>query len=242
MGGINSVSWLGETWRLLHPKMLVSVIAIISTAHFLSPHPLSAERYVVGVAGVVVALSGAYRLNEVQDFRRGSTPRKHHVMVGITLVSLGSLMGIYLSARHAWWILILLVVGAGGMLAYNMMRTPVVHNRVVYAAVWGGVPFVCSYLLQTLSPVPPIHIIAWAVFFSLAAVEILWTWGPAGCRYQAECTRARPNKVCHSPVMTCEDRANVPRAIRRHTRVMVTMKMAGMVLLAVTVFMMRGGA
>jgi len=228
-----------EAWRLLHPKMALSVASILLAGHFLSPYPLNVERCVVGVVGVIVALTGSYRLNEAMDFVRGSTSRKYHIWMGSVLVALGSLMGIYLSIRYVWWILILLVVGAGGMLAYNLLRTPMVHNRVTYSVVWGAAPFLCSYFLQTLNPIPPLYIIAWAVFFSLVAVEILWTWGPAGCRYQAECTRARPDKVCHSPVMTCFDRLNVPKAIRQHTKAMVSMKVVGMMLLAIAVFLMR---
>jgi len=233
------MSYLSEAVRLVHWRMLVAVGAILSIAHFLSPYPLDVTRYVAGLVGVLVALCGIYRYNEVADFVRGKTPRIHHLIIGTILIVLGASVGVLLSLIYAWWIIVYLALGVGGMLAYNLLRTPIVHNRVTYGVVWGGLPFVASFCLQTLDPTPPPYIIVWAVFFSFVAVEILWTWGPAGCRYQLECKRARPDKVCHSPVMTCGDRANMPKAVRRHTKAMVTMKMAGMVLLAVAVFMMR---
>jgi hypothetical protein len=157
------------------------------------------------------------------------------------LITLGAAMGVYLSIKYAWWVVVLLAIGAGGMVAYNVLRTPVIHNKVFYAFIWGGFPFYASYSLQTLNPVPPVGIVAWAVFFSVVAVEVLWTWGPVGCRHQAECRRATPDKVCHSPVMTCADRADIPAAVRKHTQLMVTMKAAAMVLLMVAVLLMRDG-
>jgi len=232
---------LNESWKLTHPKMALIVACILSIGHFLSPDPLNLERYGLGVLGVIVALVGVYRFNEVSDFKRGSTPWRYHVTIGCILIVLGVTMGVYLSIKYAWWVVVLLAIGAGGMVAYNVLRSPIIHNRVFYAFIWGGFPFYGSYALQTLNPVPTPGIVAWAVFFSVVAVEVLWTWGPVGCRHQAECKRATPDKVCHSPVMTCKDRMDIPASVRKHTQLMVTMKAVVIVLLMIAVLLMRKG-
>lgn len=230
-----------DTLALCHPKMLIVVACILSVGHLLSPRPLDPTRYALGLIGVLLALQGIYRYNELTDFRRGAIPRNHHVVIGTTLLLAGILIGVYLSVRYAWWIAMLLVVGAGGMLAYNLLRTRMIHNRVVYSAIWGGFPLYASYSLQTLNPVPPVGVVAWAVFFSVVSVEVLWTWGPVGCRYQGVCKRVRPDKICHSPNMTCKDREDIPKSVRVHTRLMLSMKAVSMVMLTIAVFLMRGG-
>lgn len=135
----------------------------------------------------------------------------------------------------------MLAIGVAGMIGYNVLRTPIIHNRIFYAWLWGFFPFYGSYSLETLNPVPPVGIVAWGLFFAVVAVEVLWTWGPIGCRHQAECKRATPDKVCHSPVMTCKDRADIPAAVRKHTQMMVTMKAVVIVLLMIAVLLMRKG-
>jgi len=234
------MSYTSEAWKLTHPKMALIVACILSIGHFLSPDPLNLERYVVGVFGVIIALLGAYRLNEAADFKRGS-PRTYHIAIGCTLLALGAAMGVYLSIRYAWWIAVLLAIGVAGMVSYNVLRTPIIHNRIFYAALWGLLPFYGSFSLQTLNPVPPVGIVAWGLFFAVVAVEVLWTWGPIGCRHQAECKRATPDKVCHSPVMTCKDRMDIPASVRKHTQMMVTMKAVVIVLLMIAVLLMRKG-
>jgi 4-hydroxybenzoate polyprenyltransferase len=229
-----------EAAKLTHPWMASTVLLILSVGHFLSPYPLDLERYGLGLLGVLLALLGVYRINEIMDFKRGSIPRGHHMAIGMTLLAIGISIGVYLSWRYAWWVLVLLIVGALGMVLYNVLRSPIIHNRVFYGFIWGGFPFCASYCLQTLSPIPPLHVIAWGAFFSILAVEVLWSWGPVGCRHQKVCKRARPGKVCHSPNMTCADRENIPKPIRVHARTMISIKVAMMAVLTISVYLTRG--
>jgi len=233
-----------ETLILCHPKMLLSVMCILSIGHFLSPYSLNVERYVLGLLGVALALLGIYRYNEISDFHRGVIPKRHHIIIGGVLLALGILIGIYLSLRFAWWIIFYLAFGAVGMIVYNVARSKVIHNRVFYGIIWGGFPFAASYCLQSLDAVPPIMIVAWAAFFSVLAVEILWSWGAMGCRHQNVCKRVKDgdySRVCHSYSLTCSERRDIPKGIRLHTRTVLDIKVVGVLVLTIAVVTMKLG-
>jgi len=239
--GLQKTYWQ-EALILCHPKMLLSVMCILSIGHFLSPYPLNVERYVLGLLGVALALLGIYRYNEISDFHRGVIPKRHHIIIGGILLISGILIGIYLSFRFAWWIIFYLTFGAVGMIVYNVARSKVIHNRVFYGIIWGGFPFAASYCLQSLDAVPPIMIVAWAAFFSVLAVEILWSWGAMGCRHQNVCKRVKDGdygRVCHSYSLKCDERRNIPKGIRLHTKTILNIKVVAVFLLAVAVFSMK---
>mgnify|MGYP001328265138 CR=1 FL=1 len=231
---------------LLHPKMATIIACIVSMGHFSSPGPLDLERYALGLTGVLMAVFGVYRVNEVRDFEsRGSITVREHRVTALVLIFTGVIIGISLAVKYAWWILVLLIVGAAGMLVYNLSRSRIVHNVAFYGVVWGSLPYYCSYVLQGLDPVPTASVLILSVFWGVVAIQTLWLWGTMGCKHQIHCRRVPIGmpctRICHSPIMRCVDRYNIPRRVREHTKIMINIQVIIMVILTMAIGTWRYG-
>ncbi len=243
---VKEESYLRETIKLCHPKMLFIIVCLTSIGHLLSPNPLNVERYLLGVAGVILGVLAAYRYNELADSTTASViPRSHHKWAAPILLILAGSIAVFLSSKYGNWILLLAFVAIAFLVLYNLLEIPAIHNRAVYAFVWGYVPLVFSGMLQSLDPVPTPTMFIFGIWACFIAVSTLWHWGPTTCGRLQTCSKARGkpnNHRCHSPTLKCKDRVIMPREINNHMKVLIGLNDIQIFIITMAVAAWRPGA
>ena len=233
-----------ETVLLCHPKMLLIIACLTTIGHFLSPAPFSIERYILGLAGVIFGVLGAYRLNEMKDRTTapGISPG-HNLTVGTIFILMAMLIGFYLAYAYGMWIVPLALSAAYIMIWYNVDENPWVHNKATYGYIWGFVPLVYSEVVQSLQfPTGPTLIFgAWAM---IMASLTLYLWGPTTCGRLGSCSKAKGRPIkhkCHSPILQCRDRVVMPKVVNDHMKVLIGLNDAQIIVLTMAVVMMKFG-
>lgn len=237
-----------DFFTLIHWKMWLTVFSLMSIGHFLAPGPFEWQLYVFGNLGVLIALLGAYRVNELHDSTSSTAiPRAHHKACAVLFIAGGLSIGVVVAWMYAWWVVVLLAIGGVGMVVYNLDLHPVLHNKVYYGLIWGGLPLMFSEMLQSLNPVPTVSGVVGCMWGSVLAVLVLWTWGAMTCGRYAVCGRCagdggerRPSpRKCHSPVLTCTDRLTMPGEVAMHSRVLVNLTVLSIFVLMIMIAALR---
>lgn len=219
-------SYLQDTIALCHPKMLFVIVCLTTIGHCLSKAPFSIERYLLGIAGVITGVFACYRANEAKDMTTTSIPRSHHIAIGSAFLITALLIGLYLVRTVGLYIAALVAITFALMLSYNLSSWKGIHNKGVYAFVWGFCPLCFSGLLQNLSPIPTIEMLIFGAWAMVTAVATLFLWGPTTCGRMATCDKAKgkPIKhICHSTVLRCRDRVVMPKAVNDHMKLQIAL-------------------
>jgi hypothetical protein len=206
---VKEESYLRETIKLCHPKMLFIIVCLASIGHLLTPNPFSVERYLLGIVGTMLCCLSAYRINEVADSTtsKNITEWEHKLIAGLFLAG-AVFIGTYLALTYAIWIYFLAGITVVMLITYNMLHHPLIHNRVFYSILWGGIPIVFNALIQALNPIPTPTVILFGAWACVISVLVLWSWGPTTCGRMQTCSKAQGsphNRLCHSPTLRCKE-------------------------------------
>jgi heme O synthase-like polyprenyltransferase len=248
---IKSRGYWADTLALCHPKMLVIIFFILTLGHFLSPSPVDLARYGLATGGVLIAVLGAYRFNELNDRTSAtSIPRMHQKALAIVFTGIAMVCAIILAWLYVWWILALAIIGVGLIVLYNLDVSPIIHNRPVYALTWGALPLIFSEMTQSLNLMPTPASILFGGWAGFVAIYTLWLWGPTTCGRMSVCSRIVKSKYggfvpctlrrnCHSPVLKCEDRVAMPREVNDHQKVLINLNITSIFFITFSVVYIR---
>jgi len=231
-------TYLQDTLKLFHPKMLIIIMCLTSIGHFLSPNPFNMERYILGILGVLFGVLAAYRFNEEADLTTApSIPGTHHRATALILLIMAVSIGVYLSDKYAGWIILLAAVAVIILVVYNGLPRHPIHNKGVYAFIWGFVPLVFSEMLQSLTwpTATTLFFGSWAM---VVAVSTLYLWGPVTCGRAGSCTKAKGkpnNHLCHSPFISCKGRVTIPKEIDKHMKHSINLNLISIILITMAV-------
>jgi len=243
---VKEESYLRETIKLCHPKMLFIIVCLTSIGHLLSPNPLNIERYLLGTAGVILGVLAAYRINEIADktSSKNITTYEHRLIGGLFMAG-AVFIGSYLAGTYAMWIYYLAMIAVVMLIIYNLLSTPWIHNRIFYSIIWGFVPLVFSGMLQSLNPIPTPSMVIFGIWACFISVSTLWHWGPTTCGRLETCSKAKGkpnNHLCHSPTLRCKDRVIMPREINNHMKVLIGLNDIQIFIITMAVAAWRLGA
>ena len=237
-------TYLQETLLLCHPKMLLIIVCLTTIGHFLSPAPFDLTRYILGLLGVIFGVLGAYRFNEDADRTTApSIPPSHNRGIGLTFLIIATIIAVYLSEQYERWILFLAATAVIFLVVYNALPKHPLHNKAVYAFIWGFVPLVFSEMLQSLTW-PTATALLFGSWAMIIAVSTLYLWGPTTCGRLGSCSKAKGRPIkhkCHSPVLQCRDRVVMPKVVNDHMKVLIALNDAQVIVLTMAVVVMKFG-
>jgi hypothetical protein len=202
------------------------------------------ERYILGLTGICLGVCGAYRYNETADVTTApGIPRSHHIWIGTTFLTVAMGIAVYLADKYEIWILLLAFTAAALLIIYNVSSHQYIHNKAVYAFTWGFIPLVFSGCLQSLTW-PTATMLLFGSWAMIIAILTLYLWGPTTCGRLGSCSKAKGRPIkhrCHSPVLQCCDRVEMPKVVNDHMKYLIGLNDAQIVVLTIAVVVMKLG-
>jgi hypothetical protein len=112
-----------------------------------------ADRLILSALGVFFALQGAHYLDETKGHHWGTKiPDKTLYLIGFTCLAIGALAGIYLALKVNLWILAFIPPLVFFPIAYNLeLWKEKFHNTLWFGVSWGGLVYLGSYFLQSVT-------------------------------------------------------------------------------------------
>ena len=162
-----------DFWTLLHPPYTSMVLAYVTIGGCLSP-TLHTDRLVGLLLAYLLGLGGAaHFLDETRGhpWGTGFSNRTLYFLTFFTLTPAAGI-GLYYSWAVSPWFLSFVILGMFFAFAYNLeWFKGRFHTDLWFAISWGGLPFLTSYYLQTLSLQPWAFVLA-ATLACTAGIQI----------------------------------------------------------------------